>query len=163
MRYWVTHSTTYSYSEPVPLCMNLVHLRPRDSVAQKCEQYQLSVVPTPSETDSHRDYFGNRVNYFAIHESHRRLRVTAKSRLAVIDVPPIDPDASPTWESVAAEMQSSVGRESLDAFQFLLPSPHVSDPWCLRDYGVQFHFTPNRPVLSGAIDLTRRIHADFQY
>lgn len=162
MKYLVTHATTYSYSDPVPLCKNLVHLHPRDSVVQKCEEYRLTVVPTPTETDAYRDYFGNRVNYFAIHESHRRLSVTARSRLTLTQVPPFDSDASPAWESVAAEISAARGRELIEVLQFLLPSPQVANPLCMRSYAAK-SFPKNRPVLRGAIDLMERIHRDFDY
>ena len=162
MNYLVTHTTSYNYSEPVPLCQNIVHLQPRDTIAQRCERYQLTVVPKPTETDFYRDSFNNRVNYFAIHESHRRLTVTAQSRLSLLAVPQYDPDSSPLWEAVAAEIQACLDRESLDALQFTLPSPQVADPAFMRDYAAQ-SFPPHRPVLRGAIHLMERVHNDFTY
>ena len=47
MRYNVTHITEYFYSDPVPLCHNLAHLKPRDTARQTLLSYTLQVTPNP--------------------------------------------------------------------------------------------------------------------
>ena len=45
MIYNVTHTTKYAYTEPVSLCHNLVHLRPRVVPRQLCHFSHLEVQP----------------------------------------------------------------------------------------------------------------------
>ena len=48
MRYNIRHTTVYSYTDPVPVCHNLVHLAPRDTPAQICREHRLAIDPQPS-------------------------------------------------------------------------------------------------------------------
>ena len=64
MKYRVNHVTRYSYSEPVPVCHNLVHLAPRELPFQSCQRYRLSVVPEVHERSRRVDTFGNQVGLF---------------------------------------------------------------------------------------------------
>ena len=74
-----THTTTYLYSDPVSICHTEVHLAPRDNRNQRVLDHNLSIVPMPEATFRHKDYFGNDVTYFSIHEPHRALTVSAVS------------------------------------------------------------------------------------
>ena len=89
MRYNIRHETTYSYTEPVPVCHNLVHFAPRNTGQQSCGGFRLSVEPKPTIRSRREDYFGNEVDYFSIQEAHEGLSVTATS---VVDV--TAPDAA---------------------------------------------------------------------
>jgi transglutaminase-like putative cysteine protease len=73
------HTTTYLYNEPVSICHTEVHLMPRTDRNQRVLEHQLSILPMPEQTFPHRDYFGNDVTYFSIHEPHRTLTITAAS------------------------------------------------------------------------------------
>ncbi len=83
MKYEVSHTTKYAYSEPVPVCHNQVHLAPRNLPAQTCTNFKLLVTPGPSDRGQRIDYFGNRVDYFSIETVHRGLAVTASYGLEV--------------------------------------------------------------------------------
>ena len=39
MRYRVVHKTEYVYAEQVPLCYNMMRLRPRDTQSQRCLEH----------------------------------------------------------------------------------------------------------------------------
>ena len=67
-----THTTTYLYSAPVSICHTEVHLAPRGDRNQNVLEHSLSVDPMPEMMFAHKDYFGNDVTYFSIHEPHGR-------------------------------------------------------------------------------------------
>src|SRR5579859_6754627 len=106
MRYKVTHTTTYNYSESVPVCQNEVHLTPRDLGHQTCAYNRLLIKPVPATLDRRVDYFGNHVTSFAVQEAHARLTVTAVSKVHV--APLVAPDASetPPWETVRDQISA---------------------------------------------------------
>jgi hypothetical protein len=80
--YNVTHHTCYEYGEPVSLCHNSLHLRPRACRRQQCHQIELSVQPEPEQMHQHFDYFGNPVTVFTIQVPHE-LSITAESWVEV--------------------------------------------------------------------------------
>ena len=81
MQYNVRHTTIYSYTDPVSLCQNVVHLTPRPTPFQTCDGFQLEVLPDPMLLRSRMDAFGNQVWYFSLEEPHHELRITARSRV----------------------------------------------------------------------------------
>ncbi len=83
MHYSVSHKTTYSYTDPVALCQNQIHLTPRGTAAQDCLEFELLIKPEPVVRRKWIDYFGNEVWYFSIEEPHHELSVTGQSRVVV--------------------------------------------------------------------------------
>ncbi len=162
MRYRITHTTQYAYSEPAPVCRNEVRLTPREDTWQRCEQHRLLIKPDPADMGGRYDFFGNHVNYFSILEAHRRLNVTATSFLKVSERPQPDSDSSPSWESVRDMLREDVTTTGFANFQFAFPSPRVRTDRSLTDYAA-VSFTTQRPILAAALDLTARIHHDFRY
>jgi transglutaminase-like putative cysteine protease len=167
MRYRVIHETSYAYADPVPVCQNMVHLTPRDTARQICRNHKLVIKPAPATTLRRLDYFGNQVCYFSLHEGHRRLSLSAHSRIEVR--PQVVPDEAsfPSWESVRDQLPLDPTALGLDAYQFVFPSPHVDKLWgelgaSLAKYALE-SFTKGRSILAAARDLTARIHADFRY
>lgn len=166
MRYRVTHETAYAYSDAVPVCQNVVHLTPRDTPRQSCRNHKLTIKPAPAITLRRLDYFGNQVTYFSLHDGHRRLTLTAQSR---IEVRPfrLPAEDSPAWEEVRDQLVYDRSVTGLEAYQFAFPSPHVDRLWGelgdgFREYAYE-SFTPGRPVLDAARELTSRVHRDFRY
>lgn len=162
MRYKISHTTTYEYSDVVPVCQNITHLIPRNDARQRCTYQRLIVKPTPVAINRHLDYFGNPEQNFSIHESHRALRITAMSKVNVqaLTLPP--PDNSPAWEQVRNTVAAARTSSDLDAYQFCFDSPHVTRVSELADY-VRQSFLPFRPIIEAAVDLNARIHGDFTY
>ncbi|PPD49331.1 MAG: transglutaminase, partial [Methylobacter sp.] len=83
MKFRITHSTYYQYSQQVGLCQNEARLQPRDFWRQQCHDSRLEINPEPSDFQERSDFFGNRVAYFAIQQTHQRLTVTAISEVTV--------------------------------------------------------------------------------
>lgn len=162
MRYKVAHLTTYEYSDVVPMCQNQLHLTPRSDARQACRYHRLIVRPAPTSAGRYTDYFGNPVNYFAIQEGHRRLVVSAVSKVEVHAprLPP--PTETPPWERVRDELSLDRSAAGLEAYQFRFDSPLVRATADLAAYA-EGSFPPQRPILEGLIDLTARIHREFCY
>lgn len=158
MNYLVTHITRYEYADTVPECFNIVRLAPRKAARQVCHKHSLVVDPKPSDRTRQSDYFENQVEYFSIHEPFDDLTVTAKNRIEVLDTPAPDAGATPPWEQIAARP----GVEDVSVAQFTYESPHVRRSQELARYA-SVSFTPQRPILEAALDLTSRIDKDFEF
>src|SRR5262249_21859800 len=108
------------------------------------------------------DYFGNPLSYFAINEGHRKMSVTAMSRVEVREVSLPEPDETPAWESVRDALRQDQATGAMNNLQFCFDSPHIRTNRLLADYALG-SFSPGRPILAAARELTKRIHADFTY
>ncbi|HYD68105.1 transglutaminase family protein [Azospirillum sp.] len=162
MRYRVRHVTTCAYSTPVLVSHHAARLIPRETERQRCLDASLSVEPAPAARADRVDYFGNPVSFLTIQTSHRVLTVIAESHVEVAPPPAADPLATPPWEAVRAALACPADAPALEAAEFLCDSPFAAASDDLRAYA-RPSFAPGRPVLDAAFDLTRRIHADFQY
>jgi transglutaminase-like putative cysteine protease len=160
MLYAVTHTTTYLYADPVSLCHNLVHLRPRPAPRQTCHQAHLIVQPEPRALVHHHDYFGNPITFFAIEEPHKRLSITMKERLEVSPLAPMPLGETPPWEEVRDALKAD--RVLLDASPFTFDSHYVKRGPALAQYAAP-SFAPGRPILEAVADLSARIHKEFRY
>ena len=161
MRYAVKHRTWYAYAQSAPVCHNLAHLAPRQFVRQKCEAFHLRIDPAPASTARRVDYFGNFVDYFTIEQSHNGLEVTAESIVDVAPPPALPPATKPLrWTDEVALAPPPA--DELLVRQFVLPSSRIVLSAELRGYALA-SFSPDRALLDGVRDLTRRIHADFAF
>jgi transglutaminase-like putative cysteine protease len=162
MIYNVTHKTIYSYTDPVSLCHNLVHLRPRVAPRQECHFSHLQVQPEPRTVVQYNDYFGNPVTFFTIQEPHRELAITAEHRLEVAPAAAPNLQESLPWEIERDMLQADRSEAMLDAFQFTLDSAHIVRNKNLAAYA-ESSFALGRPLLEAVRELTERIHNDFHY
>ena len=162
VRYDVRHTTTYAYSQPVPVCHNEIHLVPRELPRQRLLATALDVDPQPAGISTSTDYFGNQVGYFSVEEGHDRLVVTATSSVAVTPPLPWQECGSTPWEAIGDELATTPWPEAIAAREFVLDSPFVRSAPQLANWARQ-SFTPGRPWADSVMDLTRRIHRDFVY
>ncbi|WP_254513604.1 transglutaminase family protein [Anatilimnocola floriformis] len=162
MKYKVTHTTIYDYSDAVPVCHNEIRLWPRDHRRQVCLQHRLRVRPEPAHTDHRTDYFGNHAGQFAIEQPHNRLTVTAVSQVQVTPPEVPAPSSTPPWEDIRDRFAIGQPPWWLEARQFVLDSPYVQASSALRALA-EPSFTPGRPWLEAVLDLTRRIYTEFKY
>jgi transglutaminase-like putative cysteine protease len=101
------------------------------------------------------------VTSFEVFEKHDRLEATADSIVNVgADTPPAD--QSMTWEQARDLISAQHEADSLEASEFIFNSAYVPAVPQLYEYALKT-FTPQRPLLEAAKDLTRRIHSDFKY
>lgn len=162
MRYDIRHRTTYRYTQPVSISHHVLHLEPRQCPRQVGHHSTISILPAPAVRSDGRDYFGNPVTFLTIQEQHEELVIEARSTVDVTTPPGWPPDRSTAWDRIYDELERSATAEGLDTLQFAFDSPYTR----AGDDVVAFareSFPPGRPVLEAALELTRRIHADFRY
>ena len=162
MIYRVLHRTTYLYEDPVSVSHHLVRLTPRNFPGQSCRQVEISVVPSPSVTATHDDYFGNTQTFFTLQEPHDSLIVEAKSTLQLTAPQRPEFSASPAWENVKDSLVSDHSEHGLEAYQFVFSSERVQPSRELADYARQA-FHPGRPMFEAAFDLMMQIYRDFSF
>ncbi|MBN2886741.1 MAG: transglutaminase family protein [Chromatiaceae bacterium] len=159
MKYRITHLTQYDYSEPVSLCHNLAHLKPRTQPGQTCFASQVKVEPTPAVAREYRDFFQNQVKYFALQQAHQQLKVTAVSDVEVRHQPISSAEAlRRPWEAV----REGLCQDHPEACLLTLDSPYIRIEAALRDYAAP-SFPPGRPYLEAIRELNHRIYTDFTY
>jgi transglutaminase-like putative cysteine protease len=159
----VVHETHYDYASPVSLSHHRAHLRPLDDPHQRCEAWALQVEPAPDTCTHGHDAWGNATTHFSLAQPHRALRVRATSRVRVAPrFDALDASASPAWDVVAAGLRYVARAPWPPAVEFALPSPYVPRLSPLRDYAAP-SFPAGRPVAEAALELMRRVHADFRY
>ncbi len=160
MIYNITHVTRYTYAATVELTNGILRLTPVSADGQALESFSLSTEPPCLPPSRRTDAFGNTVMTLRIEKPHHELSITAKSRVRV-DRPPALP-ISPPWESVAADALMVESLASDSPAIALYPSRALS----LFDEAAAYareSFTERRPIHEAAMELTRRIHADFIY
>ena len=162
MTWRIVHRTTYDYSEPVTVSHHVARLTPRITRGQMFEDFTIHIEPEPTLRKMRTDYFGNGVCFFSIQSIHQRLEVTATSVVAMSADPPVPTWLSPPWESVAGMFRDPVSPDVVDAFQFVFGSPMVRPTPEHAAYAAP-SFAPGRPLLDAAMDLTKRIYAEFKY
>jgi transglutaminase-like putative cysteine protease len=161
MKYTVVHETLYSYESPVVLSQQLLHLTPRALAYQQLEQHRIEIQPAPAETTTRDDYFGNPVTQIMLAAPHASLTVRAQSQVNVM--PRSAPGTTGSWEQMRDRLHNANGSEALlESTQFLFESPHVEFFRELAAYS-EPSFGKGRDLLAAALDLTRRIHADFRF
>jgi transglutaminase-like putative cysteine protease len=160
--YRVRHRTTYSYEDAVSVSHHLLRLTPRNLPGQFCRETQLSILPAPTVTTTHADYFGNIQTFFTLQEPHDSLIVEASSELEVHSIKRPDFSGSPPWETVVESLATDHSEEGLDAYQFVFGSQRVGASRELADYAHDA-FPAGRPLLEAILALMQKIHRDFQF
>jgi transglutaminase-like putative cysteine protease len=162
MRYKVVHKTAYCYSEPASLSQNELFLCPRNTENQKLLNNRVEITPKPQYEDDRVDYFGNTSRIFMIQQPHNELTMTSISSVEVTIPAGHSRDNSPPWEKVKNQVLREPVADTLEASQFIFPSPLVTVNTIAFDYGTR-SFQAGRPVLAAAVDLMNRIYSDFTY
>jgi len=167
MHFSVTHSTKYQYSAPVSYGHNIATLRPRRSKGQELLDYEIRIVPEPSEISERIDFFGNYITRFSVQEMHKVLQVTTQSRIARDYAQFHDSFFSESCRSItmddALTALNSTIPEVLDAKQFILESIFIKKmDQDIRHYAEK-SFRGNRSVFDAAYELMQRIYTDFEF
>lgn len=162
MQYLLSHRTTYSYASTVDSAHHIAHLRARDFPGQTVTSIGIETSPAPALAVQHVDHFGNLIDIYRIDKPHTRFDIEVR---AAVDVRfPLPPPAAstPRWEEIRAALNGNGFPLPVEASEFVYDSPLVPTVDALRDYGA-VSFTPGRPILEAARELTSRIKADFEY
>lgn len=160
--YHISHRTIYDYAAAVSVSHHLVRLRPRASATQRCLRHELTIDPEVSAESSRRDYFGNEHQFVTIEGAHEKLAVTSESEVAV--APPFIPEAgeTPPWQNARGMALSDHSTPSQTAREFTFESPRIRITEDIRAYASE-SFPKGRPLMEAALELTERIHHDFEF
>jgi transglutaminase-like putative cysteine protease len=157
----IVHRTTYRYERQVTSGYSEVRLVPRTDGRQRRRSFDLAVDPMPSDRRARVDFFGNDTTYFEVATPHVQLTVTASS---VVRVTSPEPQLTPStpWERTVDDVRSGATEEWVDARLFTLDSPLARRAPELAAYAAP-SFPPGRPALEAVLDLSGRIHRDFEF
>ncbi len=161
MTYRIVHKTTYKYKHPVAFGNHSVYLAPHSQGRQRCESYKLLVTPEPATRSERTDFYGNRVSFFTIQEPHEELAIEGHS-VVTLDGEVSWPAQSMAWDEVARSLPLGLTSASLDAFQFVFESPRIKPKPEFAAYAAA-SFPSGRPLAEALLDLTARIHRDFEF
>ncbi len=161
MQYRISHKTTVSYSQSVRHSRQLLHLTPRNTDSQRVLQWEIKTQPAPSYRQERDDYFGNRCVDLQLAESHRELQIHCQSKVDVAERQDILLDLSPNWEFVSQQLAHASNADAWDAAQYSFPSTWINTADAVELAAALF--TPGKPLLRGAMDLTEYIFKNFQY
>ena len=165
VRYQVRHQTVYAYGSDVAHAHHLLHLAPRTTETQTCEEFALELLPQPATRGTHVDAFGNSVTSLELDRPHDRLQVTARTLVQVRPRERPDPAASRPWEQVAeglAYAPRPIEPTWLEAARFRTQSPYVPIKSIIAKYAAPC-FSPGAPLLSAAAALMQKIFSEFTY
>jgi transglutaminase-like putative cysteine protease len=160
MIYDIRQVTTYRYASPVTHARHVLRLTPIDRMGQRVHAAAVDIEPTPVERREGHDFFGNRMTWVELDRPHDMLNVRMAARVAVKR--DIAPEATTPWEAIRDAASASVDLSPNSPAHYLFPSRQVSLDPEIRAYAAE-SFPPGRSILAAAVDLMRRIKADFVY
>jgi transglutaminase-like putative cysteine protease len=162
MHYLLSHRTTYSYASSVDSAHHIAHLRARAFSGQKVTDISITTQPQPALAVQHVDHFGNLIDIYRIDKPHQRFDIEVRAAVEVMFPEPPPAGETPPWEEIRKQLTGDGFPEPIEASEFVHDSPLVPFDEALRAYGA-VSFTPGRPILEAARELTTRIKADFEY
>jgi transglutaminase-like putative cysteine protease len=162
MKYLLSHRTSYTYASSVDSAQHIAHLRARAFPGQAVSSISIETNPVPALAAQHVDHFGNNIDIYRIDKPHTRFNIEVRAAVEVRFPDPPPAAATPPWEQVRAALDGSGFPEPVDVSEFVHESPLVPVVDALSAYGAR-SFTPGRPILAAARELTSRIKADFEY
>ncbi len=162
MQYLLTHRTSYSYASSVDSAHHIAHLRARPFPGQKVTAIDVTTSPDAALAVQHLDHFGNHIDIYRIAVTHTRFDIEVRATVDVRFPDPPRAASTPPWEELRAELSGGGFPVAVQASEFVHDSPLVPTVEALRAYGA-VSFTPGRPILEAARELTTRIKTDFEY
>ena len=162
MIYDIRQATTYRYASAVAYARHVLRLTPIDRPDQRVHATALDIEPAPVGRREGHDFFGNRMTWIELDQPHDMLSVRVAARVAVKSEAAPDADTTPPWEEVRDAAFASLDLSPSSPAHYLFPSRQVSLDPEIRAYAAE-SFREGRPVLDAAVDLMRRIKADFVY
>ncbi len=162
MIFEVSHKTHYSYSLPVVQSQHLIHLSPRRLARQIIRNHSVIVEPAPALRYDGVDAFGNPVLILDIEVPHKELVLHARTSVETLAVAAFQPAATLPWDRLDESFKRLDDGMPLDVIQYRCASRLTTASRDISAYAKQ-SFTPGRPVLEAAVDLSRRIFTDFKF
>jgi transglutaminase-like putative cysteine protease len=162
VKYQLSHRTSYTYASSVDSGHHIAHLRARDFAGQKVTDISIETNPAPAMAVQHVDHFGNLIDIYRIDKPHTRFDIEVRATVEVRLPDPPPAAATPPWEEIRTALIGDGFPVPVEASEFVHESPLLPEVDALKAYGAR-SFTPGRPILAAARELTQRIKADFEY
>ena len=162
MRYLLSHRTSYSYKSSVDSAFHIAHLHARAFPGQQVSGIGIVAHPEPVLAARHLDHFGNTIHVYRIDTPHTRFDIEVRAAIDVCFPDPPAAASTPPWEEMRQALAGGGFPKPVEASEFVYESPLVPIDAAVRDYGAK-SFTPGRPILEAARELTTRINKDFKY
>lgn len=125
MKLQISHTTQYSYAEPITDSVNEIRLTPSTNERQACYNHSISIEPNAS-LFTYEDCFGNRVHVFSVNAPHTKL--TIRTNLTVVTTESFNKEEGAHKQQLKpAEAWAKLNSdESIDRFiEFLLPTAYT--------------------------------------
>ena len=167
MVFKIIHKTIYKYDNYVTYCHNIAILKPKEFLGQKVLDYQLNINPSPSVLSDETDFFNNSVSHFSIEKQHKKLIVTAISKVERSFELQVNPITSKKCSEITLEKAisklNSLADDDIEVKQFLLDSVLINKiSFTIKEYA-KVSFKKDRPVFEAANELMKRIFTDFKF
>lgn len=162
MKYRITHTTRYDYSNNVSLCHNVARLLVRNTRRQRCIASEIRIDPVPANISEWTDIFGNKQVNFSIETPHKQLVVTAVSSVELDIRRELDMQYPVTWEQAVEFMKTETDPETVEARLYLLQSDFTNSSDPIATYA-RPSFTQGRPLVEAVEELMHRIYKDYDY
>lgn len=163
VRYIVRHETLYSYEDLVPQAQTEARVQPRDMPWQRELSGEVTLRPASNDRRERVDFFGNRVLYYSVQESHTEATIISEFEVELLpEQRPVATSCTLNWRDLARETNNPHATWLFEARPWIYESP-------LLDLEAKIHRYA-REVLSGfdalipaCAALMTRIFDDFTY
>ena len=159
MRLAITHDTRYRYSPAVQTAQHVAHLQAANTPCQTIVHHAMQLEPVAT-VQHNIDAFLNHRAYWALTHPHDGLWVRAYSELETRATP--EATSAQSWESVREHFRYRAGQAGDVHSRFVFGSHHAPVHEAFLAYA-QSSFTPGRPLVQAAQELTARMHRDLRY
>ncbi|MEM9719999.1 MAG: transglutaminase family protein, partial [Bacteroidota bacterium] len=161
MKFKIEHTTQYEYAQAINLSYNMAWVSPRHFPGQQVLSHSLKILPEPSQLHQHTDFFGNTFTYFAIHNPHTLLTITAESQiLREVQATQVPLDYL-AWDRFATQLEAqNFSWQELKIYT--LPSLYIPVGDYLMEYAHP-SFPPGKPLFLAVKEFMERIFTEFEY
>lgn len=161
--YHITHLTRYRHAAPAAAAWQSLHLQPSREPNQHCDAFELEISPHPRDLTARVDFFGNKQHVFSLHEPHRELVITSRSKVTRHEPVLPMPGLTPHVEEIPAATTKTIAAGDFALEQYLHPSPLVPLLPAARELANEFNLTASAPFLEWLAQLGERFHDAFTY
>lgn len=160
MKYKLKHQTIYTYVNAVHNYQSIVCLQPQNSAKQRCNNFKIEIEPKPTKIYSRKDFFGNTLHYFSLHESHKSLKVLVSSDIEVLNdiIQPLNPI---NCEDARKKFQMDLALK-IEVLQYQLPSQFIQWDEEIIAFA-QSCLLPDISLFEGILNLIKKIYTEFQF
>ncbi|MHB0755394.1 transglutaminase family protein [Polaribacter sp. M15] len=167
MIFSVIHKTTYNYANNVTYCHNLAILKPKTFAGQELLEYELVIEPKPTVLKENIDFFGNTVAHFSIEKQHKKLIVTAKSKVKRCFENQKNALISEACKSITLEQAlfklKVLSPEIINIKQYLLDATFIKNISNQIHQYASISFQKERSVFDATHELMQRIFEEFTF